>query len=74
VKVKYNPSGDNTPTVLSTAVQGGNPPDLASVSQPGLMKDFQKKGALKSIDFAKTDISDNYPDDFVKLGTIDGKL
>src|SRR3954468_24816655 len=74
VKVKYNPSGDNTPTVLSTAVQGGNPPDLASVSQPGLMKDFQAKGALKSLDFAKTDISDNYPDDFVKLGTIDGKL
>ncbi len=74
VKVKYTPSGDNTPTVLSTAVQGGNPPDLASVSQPGLMKDFQKKGALKPLDFAKTDISDNYPADFVKLGTIDGKL
>jgi alpha-glucoside transport system substrate-binding protein len=74
VKVKYNPSGDNTPTVLSTAVQGGNPPDLASVSQPGLMKDFQKKGALKPLDFAKSDIADNYPDDFVKLGTIDGKL
>jgi alpha-glucoside transport system substrate-binding protein len=55
-------------------VQGGNPPDLASVSQPGLMKDFQKKGALKPLDFAKSDIADNYPDDFVKLGTIDGKL
>jgi len=74
VKVKYNPSGDQTPTVLSTAVQGGNPPDLASVSQPGLMKDFEAKGALKSLDFAKSAISDNYPDDFVKLGTIDGTL
>ena len=74
VKVKYNSSGDNTPTVLSTAVQGGNPPDLASVSQPGLMKDFQKKGALKPLDFAKSDISDNYPADFVNLTTIGGKI
>jgi ABC-type glycerol-3-phosphate transport system substrate-binding protein len=74
VTVKYNSSGDNTPTVLSTAVQGGNPPDLAAVSQPGLMVDFQKKGALQPLDFAKTEISDNYPDDFVKLTTIDGKI
>jgi len=74
VTVKYNPSGDNTPTVLATAVQGGNPPDLAAISQPGLMKDFQQKGALKPLDFAKTEITDNYPDDFVKLTTIDGKI
>jgi alpha-glucoside transport system substrate-binding protein len=74
VTVKYNSSGDNTPTVLSTAVQGGNPPDLAAVSQPGLMKDFQKKGALQPLDFAKTTITDNYPEDFVKLTTIDGKI
>ena len=40
VKVTYQATGDNTPTVLSTAVQGGNPPDLASVSQPGLVTDF----------------------------------
>jgi alpha-glucoside transport system substrate-binding protein len=74
VTVKYNSSGDNTPTVLSTAVEGGNPPDLAAVSQPGLMKDFQKKGALKPLDFAKSDIEDNYPEDFVKLTTIEGKI
>src|SRR3954452_924584 len=74
VTVKYNSSGDNTPTVLSTAVQAGNPPDLAAVSQPALMKDFQKKGALKPLHFAKSDISDNYPEDFVKLTTIDGKI
>src|SRR4029077_5743598 len=32
VKVKYTSAGDNVPTVLSTAVAGGNPPDLASIS------------------------------------------
>ena len=36
VKVKYTSGGDNTPTILSTAIQGGKPPDLASVGQPGL--------------------------------------
>src|SRR5947209_1261492 len=38
VHVKYNPAGDNTPTVLSTALAGGRPPDLASVGQPGLVQ------------------------------------
>ena len=74
VTVKYNPAGDNVPTVLGTAVEGGNPPELATVAQPGLIKDFQKKGALKPLDFAREDIEGNYPADIAELGTIDGKL
>jgi ABC-type glycerol-3-phosphate transport system substrate-binding protein len=74
VTVKYTPAGDNTPTVLSTAVEGGNPPDLATVAQPGLIKQFQQQGALKPLDFAKSTIDSNFPADIVKLGTIDGKL
>ncbi len=74
VTVKYNPAGDNTPTVLTSAVQGGNPPDLAAIGQPGLVKQFQAKGALKALDFAKADIDENFPPDVVKLGTFGGKL
>src|SRR3954451_8245688 len=74
VKVKYNPAGDNTPTVLSTALSGGRPPDLASVGQPGLVKQFQKQGKLKDLEFARQDISANFQPDVVKLGTIGGKL
>ena len=74
VKVTYRSTGDNTPTVLSTAVQGGNPPDLASVSQPGLVTDFQKKGSLKPMDFAKKTVLANYPPDIEKLGEINGSL
>jgi ABC-type glycerol-3-phosphate transport system substrate-binding protein len=74
VTVKYRSTGDNTPTVLSTAVEGGNPPDLAAVSQPGLVTDFQKKGVLKDMDFAKDTVLANYPADIEKLGEIDGKL
>lgn len=74
VTVKYNPAGDNTPTVLATALSGGRPPDLASVAQPGLVKQFQKQGKLKDIEFARADIEKNYSPDFVKLGEIGGKL
>jgi len=74
VSVKYTSAGDNVPTVLGTAVEGGNPPDLAAIAQPGVVQQFQKKGALKPLDFAKSDVEANYPPDFVKLGTIDGKL
>jgi ABC-type glycerol-3-phosphate transport system substrate-binding protein len=74
VTVKYNPAGDNTPTVLTSAVQGGNPPTLAAVGQPGLVKQFQEKGALKPLDFAKSDIDENFPADIAKLGTLGGKL
>src|SRR3954451_6829536 len=74
VKVKYNPAGDNTPTVLSTALSGGRPPDLASVGQPGLVKQFQQQGKLKPLDFARTDIENNFSPDIVKLGETGGKL
>jgi alpha-glucoside transport system substrate-binding protein len=74
VKIKYTSSGDQTPTVLSTAVQGGNPPDIASVSQPGLMKDFATRGKLKNLDFAKGVIAQNYTASWAKLGTVNGHL
>jgi ABC-type glycerol-3-phosphate transport system substrate-binding protein len=74
VKVSYKSTGDNTPTVLATAVAGGNPPDLASVSQPGLVSDFQKKGALKNVDYAKGALTRNYPADIAKLGVIKGHV
>jgi alpha-glucoside transport system substrate-binding protein len=74
ITVKYTSAGNNVPTVLGTAVEGGHPPDLATIAQPGLIEEFQKKGAVKPIDFAKDTIAANYPPDFLKLGTIGGKL
>ena len=74
VKVKYNPVGDNLPTVLSTAVSGGNPPDLAEVAQPGLIQGFVDQGALKPIDFAQEDMKANFDDSILQVGTFDSKL
>jgi alpha-glucoside transport system substrate-binding protein len=74
VKVNYTAAGDQLPTQLSTAVQGGNPPDIAALPQPGLMADFVKKNALQPLDFASSDISDNFGQSVVDIGTVDGKL
>jgi len=74
VKVKYTSAGDNLPTVLSTAVEGGNPPDLAEVAQPGLIQGFVQKGALKPITFAKPTIVRNFGKSIADVGTVNGKL
>ena len=74
VDVKYNAAGDNIVTVLATAVQGGNPPDLATIAQPGTIAEYAKAGDLQPIDFAKDTIAANFDDSIVELGTVDGKL
>jgi ABC-type Fe3+ transport system substrate-binding protein len=74
VTVNYNPAGDQLPTVLATAVEGGNPPDLASLGQPGLMRDFASRGELQPIDFAEERIRENYAESWLELGTVDGTL
>jgi alpha-glucoside transport system substrate-binding protein len=73
VNVKYRPVGDEIPTVLSTAVTGGNPPDLAAVPQPGLVRDFVDKGALKPIDFADDTLKENFSQGTIDVSTIDNK-
>jgi alpha-glucoside transport system substrate-binding protein len=74
VTVKYNPVGDNLPTVLSTAVQGGNPPDVAAIAQPGLMTQFADQGKLKSLDFAKSDAVANFGQAVVDTGSVEGSF
>ena len=74
VTVKYNPAGDEIPTVLATAVQGGNPPDLAAVAQPGLVTDFVEQDALQPMDFAEDTIRENFPEGAVDVATIGGQV
>jgi alpha-glucoside transport system substrate-binding protein len=73
VSVKYTSGGDNLAPLLSTAVQGGNPPDIAALGQPGLVADFAKKGAIKPIDGLKSKIVDAFGDDVAMAGEVDGK-
>jgi ABC-type glycerol-3-phosphate transport system substrate-binding protein len=73
VTIKYK-SAKDPGQVITTAVQGGNPPDVAALPSPGLMKGFVDQGALKPIDFAKSDVAANFSADWLKFGTVNGKL
>lgn len=73
VTVTYQPAGEDLPTILATGVEGGNPPDLASLSSPGVIKSFVDKGSLQPIDFATDALAENYSESFVNLTTFDGK-
>ena len=74
VDVSYNSAGDALPTRLSTAVEGGNPPSVAVVAQPGLIQDYVERGALQPIDFAEATISENFGESVVEVGTFDDQL
>ena len=73
VTVNYQ-SAQDPATVLSTSVEGGNPPDVAALPSPGIMADFAGRGALTPIDFARETIEENYADVWLDLGTVDGEL
>jgi alpha-glucoside transport system substrate-binding protein len=74
VTVRYNPVGDNLPTVLSTAVQGGNPPDIAAIAQPGLMTQFVDQGKLQALDFLQDSVVENFGQSVVDTGTVENSF
>jgi alpha-glucoside transport system substrate-binding protein len=72
VNVKYTSGGDNLAPLLTTAVEGGNPPDIAAIGQPGLMADFAKRKAIKPIDDLRDKIVDAFGEDVANAGAVDG--
>jgi hypothetical protein len=72
VKVNYKPVGNNLPTILSTAIAGGHPPDMADIAQPGTMTQYAKQGKLKPITYANGVLSQNFNAAWLKLGQVGG--
>jgi hypothetical protein len=73
VNVSYKSAEDVAP-VLSTAIQGGNPPDIAALPNPGLMRQFVESGDLKDIEFARATVEENFAESWVDLASVDDKL
>jgi len=74
VDTKYTSAGRNLTTLLSTAVAGGNPPDMALLPQPGFMRELIKKKALKPITFMRPRIKADWSASWMQLGTVNGRL
>jgi ABC-type glycerol-3-phosphate transport system substrate-binding protein len=74
VHINYKPNGNNNPTVLTTAVAGGHPPDMADIAQPGLIQQFVNQHALKPIAYASGAVRSNFGPAWLKLGSFNGKL
>ncbi|HZB79535.1 MAG TPA: extracellular solute-binding protein [Actinomycetota bacterium] len=72
--VNYDSAGDALPTVLSTAIEGGNPPTIAVVPQPGLVQGYVERGALQPIDFAQDLVTENFGESIVQVGTFEDEF
>lgn len=62
-------------TFLGTKIQGGNPPDVAFLPNPGLATQFVQQGVLKPIDdVVGSQVDQNWGSNWRQLGTFNGKL
>lgn len=67
---------DITP-LLTTRVEGGNPPDVALPAEIGLFQDFARAGQLIPLSECQgleEKVRAEYPQGFIDLGTVDGVL
>ena len=74
VEVRYQ-SSDDLGTFLGTQIEGGDPPDVAMVPQPGLVRDLAADGSLvEAGDEAAAGLDENFSPYWKELGTVDGTL
>ena len=59
---------------IKTAVQGGNPPDIAIVPQPGLLATLVKSGKVVARDDLKDAVTAANGKSWLGYGTVDGKF
>ncbi|MBY9077703.1 carbohydrate ABC transporter substrate-binding protein [Paenibacillus sp. HN-1] len=71
IEYEGNQSFEST---LSVRVDGGNAPDIAKISQPGLLANFAKAGKVVDVSqFLNMDkLKDNYNQSWLDMATMDG--
>ena len=74
VEVTYDPAGDDLPTMLTTAIEGGNPPDLAAPAQPGFIGELATAGDLLPLDFMGDMVVENYGESVAQIAEFEGVL
>ena len=73
-KVAYASYGSDVATTLDTKITGGDPPDVAVIPQPGLLKALAQKGSLVALSAdTLAAVKKNFAQTWVDLGSVDGK-
>jgi alpha-glucoside transport system substrate-binding protein len=75
ITVEYEGTRDLN-AVLTTRIEGGNPPDLAGLPGPGQLQEFAAAGHLVALNdvLDMEQMRSEYDEGFLKLATIDGNL
>jgi ABC-type glycerol-3-phosphate transport system substrate-binding protein len=75
IQVNYQGLGDDLPTIVSTRVSGGDPPDVVIVAQPGLLRDLVARDAVIPVsDTVVQNMTANFAPVWSALATVDGTL
>ncbi|GLX00114.1 ABC transporter substrate-binding protein [Microtetraspora sp. NBRC 16547] len=74
-KVTYASTGEDTGAYLGPRIQGGNPPDVAILPQPGLVQQYADQNALKPLSSeVLAQIDQNYTPYWKELGSAGGQV
>jgi ABC-type Fe3+ transport system substrate-binding protein len=73
--VRFLSAGDDIAAYLGPKIEGGQPPDVAILPQPGVLQSFAADGSLIPIeDFAGDTVDANFAPGAREVGTVDGTL
>jgi alpha-glucoside transport system substrate-binding protein len=73
--VRFLSAGDDIAAYLGPKIEGGQPPDVAILPQPGVLQTFVADGDLIPIeDFAGDVVDENFAPGGREVGTVDGTL
>jgi alpha-glucoside transport system substrate-binding protein len=68
-------SSDDIAAFLGTQIEGGEPPDVALLPQPGLLRDLAADDSLQEVgEEAAANLEENYAPVWSELGSVDGTL
>ena len=75
IDAEYQSTGDDVGAYLGTQIEGGNPPDVAMLPQPGLLRDLAADGSLVAAnDDVAGALEENFDPIWTELGSAEGTL
>ena len=73
--VRFRSAGDDVAAYVGPRIEGGDPPDVAILPQPGVLQTFAKQGDLVEIeDVAGDEVDANFGETAREVGSVDGTL